>query len=144
MWGNKRDVQKSNNKTECNFVCEIAFTDKSKHSSQTKDLSEAVCELPKSVSSYDISFMISNLWSQIDEDDQVKMIFFFYNNLKYDGQCDVFSLLGNLLNQDDYEQSLEYRAKTEETNLLDLKSSTKIECYENCDPRLSLPKYDIS
>ena len=72
-------------------------------SSQTKDLSEAVCELPKSVSSYDILFMISNLWSQIDDDDQVKMILFFCNNFKYDGQCDVFSLLGNLLNQDVYE-----------------------------------------
>ena len=56
--------------------------------------------------------MISNLWSQIDEDDQVKMIFFFYINQKYDGQCDVFSHLGNLLNQDVYEKSLKYGAKT--------------------------------
>ena len=94
-------------------------------STQTGDITEAVCELPKSMSSGDVSYMICNLWSQIDGDDQVRIIFMFFNHLKYDEQCDIYSFLGDALNQEIYEESLKSEKRTEDITLFDLKAASK-------------------
>lgn len=105
-------------------------------STQTDEITDVVCDLPKSMSSGDISYIICNLWSQIDGDDQVRIIFMFYNHLQYEEQCDVFSFLGDALNQEIYEESLKSERRTEDITLFDLKAASKEEFYEKCEKRL--------
>ena len=87
----------------------------------------------RSMSSGDISYIICNLWSQIDGDDQVRIIFMFYNHLQYEEQCDVFSFLGDALNQEIYEESVKSERRTEDITLFDLKAASKEEFYQKCE-----------
>ena len=107
-------------------------------STQTDEITDVICDLPKSMSSGDISYIICNLWSQIDGDDQVRIIFMFFNHLQYEEQCDVFSFLGDALNQEIYEESVKSERRTEDITLFDLKAASKEEFYEKCEKKITI------
>ena len=74
--------------------------DKISNSSQTDSISsEQVFEMTNNFSSNEKSYILANLWNGIEEDYKINMIFMFISNLEPTGQSDLFSLLGNLLNQ---------------------------------------------
>ena len=76
--------------------------DRTSNSSQTDSISsEQVCEMTEKNSVHEKSYMLVNLWNGIEEEEyKINMIFMFISNLKLAAQSDVFSLLGNLLNQE--------------------------------------------
>ena len=50
--------------------------------------------------SFEKGFLMLNLWSEIKSEDQVKTLFLLHNDPNFPQQCDVFSFLGNSLNED--------------------------------------------
>ena len=61
---------------------------------------ESVRDCSEKMVNYEKSFLIALLWEQIVEKDWVKLVLKFYNDLSLERQSDLFSLLGNLLNED--------------------------------------------
>ena len=94
-----------------------------------------ICDQTQDMAGYEKSFLLSMVWKQIHEIDQVKMMFMFFNELSCEGQCDLFTLLGKELNKDIYEatKSSEIVGKLD---LESLKRSNKTDFYKSCDKRL--------
>ena len=60
---------------------------------------QSISELIENCTSYEKSFLLSNIWSKIDNDDQIKMLFLHYSELEFEQQVNLFAFLGNSLNQ---------------------------------------------
>ena len=72
--------------------------------------------------------MLVNLWNGIEEEEyKINMIFMFISNLKLAAQSDVFSLLGNFLNQEMYGASKDIEKKAQDITILDLKAANMID-----------------
>ena len=89
----------------------------------------------KNKSDFQKSFFISNLWTDITNEDQTKLMFMFYSNMNINQQCDLFSFLGNSLNEIVYNATMKKRA-TIDLTLEDLKVANKVDLYKSCDIRL--------
>ena len=78
--------------------------DRTSNFTQTDSISsEQVLEMTEKNSVHEKSYMLVNLWNGIEvEEYKINMIFMFISNLKLAAQSDVFSLLGNFLNQEMY------------------------------------------
>ena len=50
---------------------------------------EAVCDNAENMVNFEKSFLISLLWKQMEERDQVKLMFKFYNDLSLEGQSEL-------------------------------------------------------
>ena len=96
----------------------------------------AISEQTKNMASYEKSFLVSIIWKQIHEIDQVKLSLMFYNELSFEGQCDLFTLLGKELNEVLYNASKQSQISSTELNLENLKKSSKSDFYNSCDDRL--------
>ena len=96
----------------------------------------AISEQTKNMASYEKSFLLSIIWKQIHEIDQVKLSLMFYNELSFEGQCDLFTLLGKELNEVLYNASKQSQISSTELNLENLKKSSKSDFYNSCDDRL--------
>ena len=96
----------------------------------------AISEQTKNMASYEKSFLVSIIWKQIHEIDQVKLSLMFYNELSFEGQCDLFTLLGKELNGVLYNASKQSQISSTELNLESLKNSNKSDFYNSCDDRL--------
>ena len=97
---------------------------------------EAVCDNTTNMVNFEKSFLISLLWKQVEERDQVKLMLKFYNDLSLEGQSDLFSFLGNALNEDLYKSSKQGGIIGKDLNLEDLKNSCKFDFYKSNDIRL--------
>ena len=97
---------------------------------------EAVCDVTKDMVNYDKFFLISLLWNQMEDKDQVKMLFKFYSDINIQGQCDIFALLQSALNEDLYIASKQKDKNDRDLNLEDLKKSQKETLYSLCDVSL--------
>ena len=58
----------------------------------------AISEQTKNMASYEKSLLVSIIWKEIHEIDQVKLSLMFYNELSFEGQCDLFTFLRKELN----------------------------------------------
>ena len=78
--------------------------DRTSNFTQTDSISsEQVLEMTEKNSVHEKSYMLVNLWNGIEvEEYKINMIFMFISNMQLAAQSDVFSLLGNLLNQEMY------------------------------------------
>ena len=97
---------------------------------------ENICEQTQDMASYEKSYLLSLFWKQIHEIDQVKLVLLFFNELTFEGQCDLFTLLGNELNKDVYEATKSSDVNIGELDLESLKKSNKTDFYQSCDKRL--------
>ena len=100
--------------------------------SVVENLSEAAAHL----CSYERSFLLLNIWSQIHDDDQVKVFFLLYEEMTKYQQSRVFALLGNSLNSVVFEASQNKVKFANEFDIDLLKSANKLEFYRSCDNRL--------
>ena len=105
-------------------------------STQTKCDVESVLETALGLDSFDKCFLMSSLWSEIKSEDQVKTLFLLYNDLSFHQQCDIFSFLGNSLNEAVYKNSLKKSKSGLDINIEDLKIAGKMEFYDECDVRI--------
>ena len=105
-------------------------------STQTKCDVESVLETALGLDSFDKCFLMSSLWSEIKSEDQVKTLFLLYNDLSFHQQCDMFSFLGNSLNEAVYKNSLKKSKSGLDINIEDLKIAGKMEFYDECDVRI--------
>ena len=94
----------------------------------------AISEQTKNMASHEKSFLVFIIWKQIH--DQVKLSLMFYNELSFEGQCDLFTLLGKELNGVLYNASKQSQISSTGLNLESLKSSNKSDFYNSCDNRL--------
>ena len=97
---------------------------------------ELISQSTDRLSSYEKSHLVSDIFTKVKREDQVKILFMFYSDLDIDQQSDVFSFLGYSLNDDVYEASNKCEKLAKDLNILDLNNSTKKAFYENCDIRL--------
>ena len=98
---------------------------------------QSISELIENCTSYEKSFLLSNIWSKIDNDDQIKMLFLHYSELEFEQQVNLFAFLGNSLNQTFFEESKRMTAQAKDLDIGTLKKSTKTEFYRNGDRRLT-------
>ena len=106
------------------------------HEDKVETFIDSVYDISKEMASYERSYMISLLISQMDEKDQVKMLFKFYEDLSLEGQSDMFGFLGISLNRELFNASKACNAISKDLNLEDLKKASKDKFYESCDSRL--------
>ena len=66
---------------------------------------QSISELTENCTSYEKSFLLSNIWSKFDNDDQIKMLFLHYSELEFEQQVNLSAFLGNSLNQTVFEES---------------------------------------
>ena len=115
-------------------LIDVAF-----HEDKVETFIDSVYDISKEMASYERSYMISLLISQMDEKDQVKMLFKFYEDLSLEGQSDMsdmFGFLGISLNRELFNASKACNAISKDLNLEDLKKASKDKFYESCDSRL--------
>jgi hypothetical protein len=62
-------------------------------------LIQNVCKLSENFTSYEKSYLTSNLWATIHKDFQVKLLFLLYGDFDNDQQADTLALLGDTLNE---------------------------------------------
>ena len=66
------------------------FVKSEENSTQTNNdetsLIQNICELSENFTSYEKSFLMSNIWSKIHPDDQVKILFMLYCELEQEQQ----------------------------------------------------------
>ena len=109
-------------------------------SSQTESdasfMIQNVCELSETFTSYEKSYLISNLWSTLHTDFQVKLFFLFYGDFDNDQQADTLALLGDSLNEIMYEASKNTANHAKDLDLDKLCATNKKEFYQTCDIRL--------
>ena len=60
----------------------------------------------------------------------------FFNDLSFEGQCDLFTLLGKELNEVLYNASKQSQISSTVLNLENLKKYSKSDFYNSCDDRL--------
>ena len=106
------------------------------HEENIESFIDSVCDISKEMASYERSYLISLLISQMAEKDQVKMLFKFYEDLSLEGQSDMLGLLGMSLNRDLYKSSKENNTFSKDLDLEQLKRASKVTFYESCDIRL--------
>ena len=106
------------------------------HEDKVETFIDSVYDISKEMASYERSYMISLLISQMDEKDQVKMLFKFYEDLSLEGQSDMFGFLGISLNRELFNASKACNAISKDLNLEELKKASKDKFYESCDSRL--------
>ena len=87
---------------------------------------ESVCNITQNMVNFENSYLTSLLWKQMEEKDKVKLMLMFYCDLSIEGQSDLFSFLGNALNDDLYKESTKSDISAQDLNLEDLKKSSKI------------------
>ena len=82
---------------------------------------QSISELIENCTSYEKSFLLSNIWSKIDNDDQIKMLFLHYSELEFEQQVNLFAFLGNSLNQTFFEESKRMTAQAKDLDIGTLK-----------------------
>ena len=97
---------------------------------------EKISEAAAQLCSYERSFLLSNIWLQIHEDDQIKVFFLLYQEMNKIQQSKVFALLGNSLNTVVFEASQTRVKFAKEFDIDLLMSANKQEFYKSCDNRL--------
>ena len=112
--------------------------DRTSNFTQTDSISsEQVLEMTEKNSVHEKSYMLVNLWNGIEvEEYKINMIFMFISNMQLAAQSDVFSLLGNLLNQEMYCASKDIEKNAQDITIYDLKAANKVDLYNKCDKRL--------
>ena len=53
----------------------------------------------------DLTYFMSTMWEQIEQDTKLKLMMMFYSDLTFNEQSDFFAFLGHCLNKDIYEAS---------------------------------------
>ena len=104
--------------------------------SDGSQLIQNVCEASENFTSYEKSYLVSNLWSTIHKDFQVKLLFLFYGDFDNAQQADTLALLGNSLNESMYEASKNTSNHAKDLDLDKLSATNKKEFYQTCDIRL--------
>ena len=84
----------------------------------------------------DLSYLMSTLWMQFEQDTKLKLMMMFYSDLSFNEQSDLFAFLGHSLNKDMYAASTKNDKKSFDLNFDDLKAANKSSFYESCDRRL--------
>ena len=97
---------------------------------------QSIIELTSDMCSYERSFLVSNIWTQIDTEDQVKMLYMLYCDMGVEEQSKVFALLGQSLNHSILEASKDGYKFAKDIDLENPKEASKVEMCENCEPRL--------
>ena len=129
------DVLRENMKQFAHSILEIV-SEVRDEGCQTDDLSNSsMTYFLKDQTNFQKSFLISNLWTDITDEDQTKLMFMFYSNMNTSQQCDLFSFLGNSLNEIVYNATTKKRAAIDLT-LEDLKVANKVDLYNSCDIRI--------
>ena len=101
-----------------------------------RNVVEKISEDAAQLCSYERSFLLSNIWLQIHEDDQIKVFFLLYQEMNKIQQSKVFALLGNSLNTVVLEASQTRVKFAKEFDIDLLMSANKQEFYKSCDNRL--------
>ena len=84
----------------------------------------------------DLTYLMSTMWEQIEQDTKVKLMMMFYSDLTFNELSDFFAFLGHCLNKDIYEASTSGGKKASDLNFDDLKAANKSSFYESADQRL--------
>ena len=100
-------------------------------------LMQNICELSENFTSYEKSFLLSNIWSKIHPDDQVKIIFMLYCELEQDQQENMFAFLGDSLNATIYDESKKNCKQAKDLDIGQLREKNKSDFYKNCDKRVT-------
>ena len=79
--GGGSDSRSSQTEFATKSLIDVAF-----HEDKVETFIDSVYDISKEMASYERSYMISLLISQMDEKDQVKMLFKFYEDLSLEGQ----------------------------------------------------------
>ena len=66
--------------------------------------------------------VISNIWTRINLEDQVKMLFLFYNDLDLNQQSDLFSFLGDSLNENIFKVTTDNFKNAKDLDIEELKT----------------------
>ena len=84
------DVLRENMKQFAHSILEIV-SEVRDEGCQTDDLSNgSMTYFLKNQTNFQKSFLISNLWTDITDEDQTKLMFMFYSNVNTSQQCDLF------------------------------------------------------
>ena len=84
-------------------VCESKSCQTDIERDTSENVINSISEQTQHMANYEKSFLLSIIWKQMHEIDQVKLLLMFYNELSFEGQCDLFALLGKQLNCELYE-----------------------------------------
>ena len=103
---------------------------------QTENSVQNIFELTENLTSYEKSFLVSNIWNSLHQDFQVKLLFLLYSDFDEVQQTEMFALLGDSLNKTLFKESQKsYSAQN--LDLKVLKDKNKSDFYNNCDKRLT-------
>ena len=103
---------------------------------QTENSVQNIFEQTENLTSYEKSYLISNIWNSLHQDFQVKLFFLLYSDFDEVQQAEVFALLGDSLNKTLFNETQKnYGADKLDLNIL--KERTKRDFYNNCDKRLT-------
>ena len=98
----QNEIMKANMITFANSLLDCLVKSDTKSTQTNNDetsLIQSICELSENFTSYEKSFLLSNIWSKIHQDDQIKIIFMFYCELE-----NLFAFLGDSLNETVYQE----------------------------------------
>ena len=97
---------------------------------------QAISQVTEQLCSYKRSFLVSNMWTQIHPEDQIKLLFLFYNEMVVEHQSKLFALLGNSLNSLIYKASKENEKFAKDFDIEYLIPANKTVFYNSCNDRL--------
>ena len=117
-------------------VCESKSCQTDIERDTSENVINSISEQTQHMANYEKSFLLSIIWKQMHEIDQVKLLLMFYTELSFEGQCDLFALLGKQLNCELYEATKCSDNGAAKLNLENLKKSSKADFYKSCDNRL--------
>ena len=136
----QNESMKANMITFANSLLDCFVKSETKTTQTNNDetsLIQNICELSENFTSYEKSFLLSNIWSKIHPDDQIKIIFMFYCELEQGQQEDLFAFLGDSLNETIYEESKNKCKHAQDLDIGQLQEKNKSEFYKNCDKRVT-------